>query len=292
MTCIHLRQRHVRTHIHTQDITAHQTAIPHLLLSKSQTAGWGCRSGHSRLTSPPRACLTQICSSPLSLSPSILREKDLQAAVGWRWGRCRPLELMGGPGGWHDSSFGSHAPWHAHVTLLQVIHIITAERVHCPSALLTQRHTSSTTESSGRYCGWTHTFTMSEECTQVRTHTHSDWYKCQKRNYGFWKQVCFSWALYENDSGWRLWIFVFLLNWLFNSFQENRREAFIFSQILFFPSALYSYYSSDLLFNLFFMCFPSLCYSQGALCSFGEKIQTHDGNIFSINEVILQTQKH
>lgn len=92
-------QTRTHSHTHTQDITAHQTAIPHLLLSKSQTAGWGCRSGHSRLTSPPRACLTQICSSPLSLSPRVLREKDLQAAVGWRWGRCRPLELMGGPGG-------------------------------------------------------------------------------------------------------------------------------------------------------------------------------------------------
>lgn len=59
-----------RTHIHThkQNIATHQTPIPHLLLSHSQTAGWGCRSGHNRPTSPPRACMGQICSSQPSVS--------------------------------------------------------------------------------------------------------------------------------------------------------------------------------------------------------------------------------
>lgn len=74
---------------------------------------------------------------------------------------------------------------------------------------------------------------------------------------------------------------------------EQEKGFYLFtSQILFSPSALYSDYSSDLLFDLFFMCFPSICYSQGALCSFGEVIQTHNSNIFNINEVILQTQKY
>lgn len=36
--------------------------------------------------------------------------------------------------------FGSHAPWHTRVTLLQVIRMTASERLHCPSALRTQRH--------------------------------------------------------------------------------------------------------------------------------------------------------
>lgn len=112
---------HIWASVYT--LTNLHTPCPHLPLFHSQTAGWAGRSDHNRPTSPWRACLGQICSSPHlsdSLFPNVLREKkDPQAAAGWRWGRCRPLVLMGGPRGMTWLLFGSHALWHTHVTLLQ-----------------------------------------------------------------------------------------------------------------------------------------------------------------------------
>ena len=128
-------------HTHNHITTTHQTSLPHLLLSQRQTAGWKCRSAHNRPTSPPRARLGQICCSFPSLSPGVLGEKNLQAAVGLKTRQMPATQSNGRSGEWGRTwlLLRSHAPWHACVTLLQVIQMITAERVQCPSAPLTQR---------------------------------------------------------------------------------------------------------------------------------------------------------
>lgn len=121
-------EAHTSTHsltcTHREYHMAHQTPIPHVLLSQVRqhtgfaevaTTGWLLPEGLQE------SDLQQYSSSAFSKSPW---GEDLQAAVDRRWGRCWPLKIMGGLGGMTWLLFGSHALWHNRVTLLQVIQMI------------------------------------------------------------------------------------------------------------------------------------------------------------------------
>lgn len=124
-------ETHTQTHI---SIHTHRTPEePDTRSTPPIVSEWDSRSELQKCPqqpgplSPLRACLSQICNTTTTttsfLSQSVLRERISKlwgSSAGRRRGRCWPLRLMGGlGGGWHDSLFGSHAPWHAHVTLPQ-----------------------------------------------------------------------------------------------------------------------------------------------------------------------------
>lgn len=113
-------------------------------LSHTQTAGWSCRSGHNRhpcslearvwIWIPPSLLLLLRESSGRRITklPRAAHRRQMPATrPNGRWVQ-RGMT-------WLQNS--SHAPWHVGVTPLRVLHRTAAARVHCPSALGTQRQT-------------------------------------------------------------------------------------------------------------------------------------------------------